>query len=408
LVSKEHELELKISEINNKYQNQNNQVVQHENNINNLDIERSNLLKEIRECTLAIHLLSESLWVKQRPVIDNMASMKLPKEISEQFFIDLIEEDTCVCGEKMTDNKKLYIKNNYKYYLDENDIGILNQIRKSANDHTYNKQLIDLIDNYNNKSSIRDVEETKLRRLKKELDREQYAKLTNFREELKKIRDDISKKNFEISGIESTDVHAIKIGRLTSKNNLFACERKIEELEKTIEAYHYNKRVKKNYYVLKALIDELKKQMLSSIKNMLEENINTELSDVHTFDQLKILIDDNIKVYGKSGVSTGESLSIAYIFISTLFNSSFYNLPLIIDSPVNSLDNNTRNSIARILPEYFEQLILFITSSERNHFVSEFTKHCDEKISYYTIYKEDINSKMEVNETYNFFMNYDS
>src|SRR5690606_39097563 len=113
--------------------------------------------------------------------------------------------------------------------------------------------------------------------------------------------------------------------------------------------------------------------ILSKIKSDLVKCSNIKLKKIIDNDNIEIQsIDKYIKISNRDGVSVGQSLSVAYSFISTLFERSNFDIPFVIDSPAGSLDNSFRREVARILPKAFNQLVLFVISSEKQSFIAEF------------------------------------
>ena len=72
------------------------------------------------------------------------------------------------------------------------------------------------------------------------------------------------------------------------------------------------------------------------------------------------------------GVSEGQSLAVAYAFLTSLFEDAPYRLPFIVDSPAISLDVAVRREVGELVPELFDQMIMFVISSERPGFADAF------------------------------------
>jgi DNA sulfur modification protein DndD len=80
-------------------------------------------------------------------------------------------------------------------------------------------------------------------------------------------------------------------------------------------------------------------------------------------------IDKCLVLEGQAGGSVGEQLSIAYAFLSTLFNRSDQQLPFVVDSPAGAIDLATRRRISKLVPNLSRQFIAFTISAERQDFV---------------------------------------
>jgi hypothetical protein len=55
-----------------------------------------------------------------------------------------------------------------------------------------------------------------------------------------------------------------------------------------------------------------------------------------------------------------------------MFENSSHVLPFVVDSPAGALDLDVRREVSSILPSLFKQLIVFITSGERDGFTEHF------------------------------------
>ena len=67
----------------------------------------------------------------------------------------------------------------------------------------------------------------------------------------------------------------------------------------------------------------------------------------------------------------GETLSVGYAFLSTLFNrAEQHQLPFLVDSPANPIDLEIRHKIGELVPRLSGQFIAFMISAERDKFLS--------------------------------------
>lgn len=91
---------------------------------------------------------------------------------------------------------------------------------------------------------------------------------------------------------------------------------------------------------------------------------------------------------GKSGASAGETLGVAYAFLSTLFSRQEFQLPFVVDSPAGPLDHPKRNTVAQLIPNLAGQFIAFVISTERQGFQDVLEKQVPGNIQYITICRE--------------------
>jgi DNA sulfur modification protein DndD len=88
----------------------------------------------------------------------------------------------------------------------------------------------------------------------------------------------------------------------------------------------------------------------------------------------------------KTGVSEGQSLAVAYAFLTSLLTEAPYKLPFIVDSPAVSLDTAVRRDVGELIPDLFDQMIMFVISSEREGFADAFYHR--EGVRYITLWRD--------------------
>jgi len=103
------------------------------------------------------------------------------------------------------------------------------------------------------------------------------------------------------------------------------------------------------------------------------------------------IVVDSIKncvvLRGQEGGSVGENLSVAYAFLSTLFNRSDHVLPFVVDSPANPIDLSVRAKIGELIPSLTDQFIAFTISSERAGFIGNLSTAASGDVQYITLFR---------------------
>lgn len=115
-------------------------------------------------------------------------------------------------------------------------------------------------------------------------------------------------------------------------------------------------------------------------------------------------IDRYIKLKGRDGASEGQTLSIAYCFLGTLFEDSELEFPFIIDSPTGKMDFEKRQAVADIIPLVFNQMIAFVQSAEVERFADRFYANPDSQ--YLTVVASPQDQAVVVYEGIDFFDSY--
>jgi hypothetical protein len=208
--------------------------------------------------------------------------------------------------------------------------------------------------------------------------------------------------------LQETDSRVQKDYELSWKNNIPLCNQKIIDFQKRIREAAQTVKFEKNANFLKNIIDEIIANSIDKIKNfVIEKSNNRIIQMMGNKDAVIDGIDGSIKIKNKEGISQGQSLAVAYSFLSTLFEESPYKVPFVIDSPAGSLDIKVRREVSQLIPNLFQQMVIFIISSERRGFIDGIEKFND--IKFYTIYKKP-NKPGEVNlkTDKDFFLNFHS
>ena len=90
---------------------------------------------------------------------------------------------------------------------------------------------------------------------------------------------------------------------------------------------------------------------------------------------------------GQEGGSAGETLSIAYAFLSTLFTRVEHQLPFVVDSPAGPIDLRVR-TISELIPRLARQFVAFTISSERQTFITPLEAASPVPIQYITMFRK--------------------
>ncbi|MGW0014421.1 hypothetical protein ACWDVX_32310, partial [Streptomyces tendae] len=99
-------------------------------------------------------------------------------------------------------------------------------------------------------------------------------------------------------------------------------------------------------------------------------------------------VNRSLKLKDQEAGSMGETLSVAYAFLGTLFDRSDHQLPFVVDSPAGAIDLDVRRRIGELIPKLTSQFITFIISTERPGFVPSLKKACTDEIQFLTIFRK--------------------
>jgi hypothetical protein len=193
------------------------------------------------------------------------------------------------------------------------------------------------------------------------------------------------------------------------KKNIPEAKREVTKYKRKVEAATDTVTFSAQAEKLDTIFDHFVSQAVADVKRAQISKTNQRLSRILKRSSVQIdSIDDSINLKNKSGSSEGQSLAVAYAYLSTLFEGSAVDMPFVIDSPAVSLDHKVRSEVAPIISQLFDQVIAFIISTEKEGFVDNLEPASDNDIDFYTVYKTDAPGELRIHNDKEFFMNFTS
>lgn len=360
-----------------------------------LEKEKIHIHNEVREKTLKIledfrnpNLLNPVIAERLTSLSERMQQLKLPKTMSRQFFEELAHQNECICGRHISEKEKNTILNNAQEYLAEDQIGVINSIKSSVRDRSFNPSLSNDVAQLHEIVKERNRVNNDWDRL--ELFREESGdiELQRLREEKVLLEKEIEKFERKIELLSTRDQIVIEKHRLEYYENILLCKEKLDlEKIKLNEATDTLKYLRNSEKMTKYLSD-IEELALVKLKNKIKDQTNEKLSQIIRTEKIHVQqIDQHLILRDKTGTSVGQSLAIAYSYLGSLFHESTHHLPFVVDSPAGALDLGVRREVSKILPQLFEQIIIFITSGEREGFTEHFF-NLGESVQFLTINKK--------------------
>ncbi|GGC97905.1 hypothetical protein [Pontibacillus salipaludis] len=332
------------------------------------------------------YFISNKISNDLQTLSSQMKKLQLPRTMSRTFFIDLADNDSCVCGRHIGEGEKNYILENADRYLGDDQISVINAVKNAISDRVQsediNTHFTNLLELINKRSELR----TDLDRLVTNRNYSNADAVKELEDELKELEKSSDEINNSLN--ELTAKNKSEITNLSYENNIYLCEQALEkEKEKIAEATNTLDLVKKSER-LEAYISDIQELTMEKLKEKIKLETNQKLKDLLRYEDVSVEeIKGYIKLKDKEGASEGQSLAIAYSFLGSMFDTSSYNLPFVVDSPAGSLDLSVRRQVSKIIPNLFDQLIVFITSGEREGFKEHFYKIGDQ-VQFLTINKD--------------------
>jgi DNA sulfur modification protein DndD len=423
----------KLDELERRESTLKREIKEHDKAIQSLSTERSEILaenqeqlekdkrldREIQDLRSEIeHSTDEVLSLMRNPsqlhedfnddmekLVKKMNVIGLPKPTSQEFFTELSERPKCICGREIDEEHAEKILENADHYLSEEDIGVLNLLKEDLRGIPDFEDYEDKFEDLEDKRG--DLEQKKQEKGRVDLDdpdmNERLQEITEEKQEEKRNK---KQKEEELRKLTSTDKNEREELGLNWKNNIHLCRQKVEERKERVREASNTVNFGKRADILEDIFDDFIDEYLSTLKQNQIDETNQRLQKILGLSQVQIEdIDNSIKIKGKEDVSEGQSLSIAYAYLSTLFEDSAIDVPFIIDSPAVSIDYEKRAEVAPIISDLFDQLVIFVISSERERFVDELDSG---DIKYCTIHKTETPGAVEKSLDKDYFMDFQS
>lgn len=338
--------------------------------------------------------VSPSLLFSLRGLGTRLTTLQLPKTISQEFFHELAHAEFCVCNTKIGKKEKEAILTGAGKYLAEDQITIINRMKRSVRESAATGEEYGVIaKDLQSKMRERRSVEQQLEQLQREQVEAGDEELKSLLLEQKQIELDLERITREIEQLGTTDRQTQILSKLDWRNNITLCRMEVETCQRKYAAATKTVEFTKSADRITALVDSVAESALDKLRESVRVATNEKLALFAKGEPLRVtrigsaleLSSDSVSA--KGGVSEGQSLSVAYAFITSLLSAAPYKLPFIVDSPAVSLDTRVRREVGEAIPELFDQMIMFVISSEKDGFADAFYNRDD--VRFVTIWRDE-------------------
>lgn len=412
------------------------EVSEHESKIKSLEAEREEIIskdrdalekyqeyqEEIKDLETTLRTDSASLLDDMRvpsklspsfhedftTLLEHMEIIGLPKSTSKEFFSELAEQDTCICGRDLDEKHRQDIRDNAKKFLSDEDVGVLNSLKSRLKNISEPVELEERLEELRKTRQKLKEYETQRNQLglSDEGLEEQKQDLTR---QIESEKTDRENKERKIELLTTDDKGLRQRHNLDWEKNIPEAKREVTKYKTKVEAATGTVTFSTQAEKLDAILDDFVSQAIAEVKRGQIKKTNQRLDRILKRSSVQIeSIDDSINLKNKSGSSEGQSLAVAYAYLSTLFEGSAVDMPFVIDSPAVSLDHKVRSEVAPIISQLFDQVIAFVISTEKEGFVEELEPATENDINYYTVYKTDTPGELRTHTDKDFFMQFTS
>lgn len=328
-----------------------------------------------------------------------LETKRLPRSMSREFFDQLAMSESCVCGRPITSHERETILLHMDDFLAQDEIAVINQMKSRlqaipSDGNTFTSNVEHL------RSTLAELRAVEQRgeRLRQRMKDEGVDKVGD----LDRRRDNLKRK--QILNEEALDRLTRDVDHREAdwRYNLTACSRVLGERRKLLATaegtYDFRRRADKLARVVKLA----QSSALSRLRELIRRRTNDYLSRVLINELIEVAaIDGHLRLVGKSAfrkdsVSEGQKLAVAYAFLAALLADARHQFPFIVDSPAVSLDVELRRTVGRLVPQLFDQMLMFVISSEREGFADWFYDHADAR--FFTVSLDSITGRTGIAE----------
>lgn len=373
-------------------------IAEQEKNRGNVDVK----ITEIVSLVKTPYLVSEGLCNRMYEFGDAMKKLKLPKSSSKDFFTELAYAEKCVCDRCIGEKERDAILKNAERYLGSDHQAVLNNIKSVLMGSTYDEHLVAAFEELGKLQEQKTRLNARFADVEDKLIKAGGPQVEQLQSEIEVLIGQISSAQTQLKIIESKDEDD---ETLTEENNLHKARRADAEYEVKIASTTKTNAALRKKSVVQDLVNEIKTQATAALKEEIIKKANDKISRVIKDDYIEIeSIDGYIKLKDREGASDGQTLSIGYCFLGTLFEEAELEFPFVIDSPTGKMDFDKRQAVADIIPVVFNQMIAFVQSAEVKCFADRFYKNTDTQ--YLTIVASKDTEEIAIHKGIAFFDSY--
>lgn len=320
---------------------------------------------------------------------DSLDRVKLPESAAREFFEELAMENECICGRPLDASVRASIRERASQYLGSDDVALLNAIKGDVSVRLASDPLSPERRSAEQVEELRDAsrKEMEARTARDLIQSEGVAsdprlekaqqRINELERRAETARDEAEKYDSvdESAGDEQTYGIRVLAKRLETAEKLLA------EMTETME-------MKAKRDILQNLLGTIHGLARAGIGSAVCTDTNLRIAALMPDNRIRVeRIDRCLILREQEGGSVGETLSVAYAFLSTLFNRTDHQLPFVVDSPANPIDLRVRSKVAELIPRLTNQFIAFTISSERQSFLEPLEQAATGTIQYLTLFR---------------------
>ena len=320
------------------------------------------------------HALSSVFAEKMISLKASLDRVKLPESAAKEFFAELADEAECICGREITDEIRSILLERSNRYLGSDDIALLNSMKSDianlvGTDATDAQSHEDELSRKVQELQKITDEEGRLRTILDAIKNKAVASdptLEKVDREIKEFKQSVNEIEDQLSQFEST------VDNLPDKDTwgISVLEHRLKKAKDQLAEVTDTLAIKAKGDLIRKILDHAHQSSKRGISEDLCKEANGRIEQLMPYNRIRIReIKQSLILDGQEGGSVGETLSIGYAFLSTLFNRTEHRLPFVVDSPAGPIDLEVRANVAQLVPKLSNQFIAFVISAERPGFL---------------------------------------
>jgi predicted nucleic acid-binding Zn-ribbon protein len=316
--------------------------------------------------------------------------VKLPESAAREFFEELADELECICGRPIDDEVRSVIQQRAHQYLGSDDVSLLNAMKSSIHEAVGQsrtapeEELLESIAALEVSVGEERDAQNELDQLRLEVEQADPA-VKEAKEQIERLRARILVIDQELERFDSRsedEKDERTFGIRVIEGRISEAEQRLAEITKTRD-------LREKRDILNGIIDSAYSKARQGILVEVRDDANQRIRELLPNNDITIAeINRCLKLKDQEAGSMGETLSVAYAFLATLFDRSEHQLPFVVDSPAGAIDLDVRRRIGELIPMLTSQFITFIISTERPGFVPSLKKASDDEIQFLTIFRK--------------------
>ena len=313
-----------------------------------------------------------------------LTDVKLPQSVSAEFFLEMSKLDKCICGREIGDEERKTIAQGKDKYLASDQISAISVMKSMLNENgapdlEFTAACTVLAAKMEDRKTIETRKAHLIQSLEDQAGKDNpslHKALGEKDSMLDQVEDDITK-------LETHDRIKHEILGCTRNSNIPLAQKYLDECQDLLTTVTNSFKLTCQHKHLDIQLKRIEEIALRKHREVIREETNKRLSSLVQMEKLQVARIDGAlqltsdKVEERTDVSEGQSLSVAYAFLTSLLAEAPFDLPFVVDSPAVSLDLDVRREVANIIPDLFNQMILFVISSEQTDFADTFYKRDD-------------------------------